>query len=132
MRILEALLAETFGVPVDDPKVQGVLLELERRRRVDRRILVRETRERRCQGAVNDSDAFQDDLYLMEGGELTLEQLHEKWSGRPLYLRTRRKRDMTEVKEAIRRDPCRDYKVVSRRYRVSVAVVYRVWNEKAS
>jgi DNA invertase Pin-like site-specific DNA recombinase len=79
-----------------------------------------------------DSEAFLDDLYLLAGGEITLEHLREKWSGRQLYLKTERRRKMVEVREAIRRDPCRDYRVVARRYRVSVAVVYRAWNEKAS
>ncbi len=79
-----------------------------------------------------DSEAFFADLQRLAVGEITLEAFYDHWAGRPIYLRTRRAKTMAEIKEAIRRDPCRDYKVVSRRYRVSVAVVYRVWNEKAS
>jgi len=46
------------------------------------------------------------------------------------YVPTMRYRSLAAAKEAIRRDPCRDYKVVSRRYKVSVALVYKVWNER--
>ena len=51
--------------------------------------------------------------------------------GRQWYVPSLRRQSMEEAKEAIRRDPCRDYKVVSRRYKVSVALVYEVWNERA-
>jgi hypothetical protein len=39
--ILETLLAETFGVPVDDPRVKGIIREMEARRLVDHWAVVR-------------------------------------------------------------------------------------------
>lgn len=50
--------------------------------------------------------------------------------GRQWYVPSLRVEDQRAVREAIRRDPCRDYKVVSRRYRVSPTTVYDVWNER--
>lgn len=78
---------------------------------------------------MSDKDAFLADLHLLDAGEMTLDQVCEKWEGRVLYIRTRRKRVIDETKDAIRRDPCRDYRVVARRYHVSVTLVYSVWNE---
>lgn len=37
------------------------------------------------------------------------------------------KRDFDSVRQQIRADPCRDYRVISRRYAVSPAFVYEVW-----
>ena len=51
--------------------------------------------------------------------------------GRQWYIPSTRPMEQTEKREAIRRDPCRDYKVVSRRYHCSVALVYEAWNQKA-
>ena len=39
--ILETLLAETFGVPVSDPRVQGVIRELTRLDVLDQRAILR-------------------------------------------------------------------------------------------
>jgi hypothetical protein len=66
--LLESLLAETFGVPVSDPRVQRVM-----------------------QVVVLDHRAM--------------------------------------VRRQIQADPCRDYKVVMRRYHVSHQTVYHAWRE---
>jgi Mor family transcriptional regulator len=50
--------------------------------------------------------------------------------GRRWYVPSPQRRSLAERRAAIRSDPCRDYKVISRRYGVSVALVYEVWNEK--
>ena len=50
--------------------------------------------------------------------------------GRQWYVPSPRKQAAAEKRAAIRADPCRDYKVVSRRYHVSIALVYEAWNEK--
>jgi Mor family transcriptional regulator len=61
--------------------------------------------------------------------DLDIEPLQARAGGRKWYIPSPRRRLMAEKKALIRRDPCRDYKVIKRRYCVSVALIYSVWNE---
>jgi Mor family transcriptional regulator len=61
---------------------------------------------------------------------LDLTALAQVAGGRQWYIPSPRPMEQAEKREAIRRDPCRDYKVVSRRYHCSVALVYEVWGER--
>lgn len=69
--MFEQLLAETFGVPVDDPKVIAVMEAI--RPAIDPYVVIR---------------------------------------------------------LQIAADPCRDWRVIQRRYRVSRGFIYRVWSER--
>ena len=62
---------------------------------------------------------------------IDLVALQQVAGGRQWYIPSLGPRTRAERREAIRRDPCRDYKIVSRRYQASIALVYSVWNEKA-
>ena len=41
MSVIETLLAETFGVPVDDPRVRGVISALDRIEAINHRAILR-------------------------------------------------------------------------------------------
>ena len=62
--------------------------------------------------------------------DLDLEAFQAVAGGRQWYVPSTRRQSMARTRELIRLDPCRDYKVIMRRYKVSVALVYSVWNEK--
>lgn len=69
-------------------------------------------------------------LERLAAGELDVQGVLLLAGGRSWYLPVVPKRDMAAIKEAIRRDPCRDYKILKRRYKVSVGTIYNAWNEK--
>ena len=61
--------------------------------------------------------------------DLDMEAFLTQVGGRSWYLVRPCKRDMAAIKDQIRLDPCRDYKVIRERYRVSTRTIYEVWNE---
>lgn len=61
--------------------------------------------------------------------DFDLEAFQARAGGRQWYIPSPRRRVMAEKKALIRLDPCRDYKIVMRRYSVSMGLIYKVWNE---
>jgi hypothetical protein len=63
--------------------------------------------------------------------DFPVEALQVIAGGRRWWIPSATPLEFERKKEAIRQDPCRDYRVVARRHKVGVRLVYLVWNEKA-
>jgi len=63
--------------------------------------------------------------------DFPVEELLKQAGGREWYLPAHR-RDFKAIRQAIKADPCRDYRTIARKYKVSITLVYSVWREPAA
>ena len=69
-------------------------------------------------------------ILLRLSPRLDVDALLREAGGRLWYLPSPKPLEWAEARDAIRKDPCTDARVVARRYRVSISTVYRAWNER--
>ena len=63
--------------------------------------------------------------------DFPVEDLLRECGGRLWWFPSHTRRDYRAIRRAIKADPCRDWRIIMRRYQVSRGFVYSVWNDAA-
>lgn len=70
------------------------------------------------------------DIILLIQPDFPISQLKRRAGGQRWWIPSDRPDEMAEKRAAIQADPCRDYRVIARRYGVSIRTVYNAWKAR--